>query len=229
MHPQIGGSFAPPIDAEKLKNYKRLAQSADPKTRSIMLSLIQMVAKFTETPKSKMNGHSHPVGRGTITPLEATEIERIDDVVPWDYECDAMQVALEKVQQEETFHNENKLNAWRDEARKRLFPQHFEGMTLDEFDEKQYLARLYNRDIKSRPILKRIMSAVGFSDQDLIEQNVNEFHTKINKFNKEVQASLTNDTKPELESTEIRDAAFHLLWYAKELTLDREPITSDMI
>jgi len=27
----------------------------------------------------------------------------------------------------------------------------------------------------------------------------------------------------------IRDAAFHLLWHAKEITLDREPITQDKL
>lgn len=28
---------------------------------------------------------------------------------------------------------------------------------------------------------------------------------------------------------ELRDAAFHLLWFAQELTLDREPITNDRL
>ena len=30
-------------------------------------------------------------------------------------------------------------------------------------------------------------------------------------------------------TTEIRNAAFHLLWYARELTLDREPRTKDKL
>jgi hypothetical protein len=32
-----------------------------------------------------------------------------------------------------------------------------------------------------------------------------------------------------LPNGELRDAAFHLLWHAKELTLDREPLTQDCL
>lgn len=32
-----------------------------------------------------------------------------------------------------------------------------------------------------------------------------------------------------LPAGELRDAAFHLLWFAKELTLDREPMTQDKL
>lgn len=32
-----------------------------------------------------------------------------------------------------------------------------------------------------------------------------------------------------LDRGELRDAAFHLLWFAKELTLDREPVTADKL
>lgn len=31
------------------------------------------------------------------------------------------------------------------------------------------------------------------------------------------------------EKKELRDAAFHLLWMAKELTIDREPLTTDSL
>ena len=35
--------------------------------------------------------------------------------------------------------------------------------------------------------------------------------------------------RPVLEDTQLRDAAFHLLWHVKELDLDREPITTDKL
>lgn len=40
----------------------------------------------------------------------------------------------------------------------------------------------------------------------------------------EVFDGIDNETQKPL-----RDAAFHLLWFAKELTLDREPITADQL
>ena len=39
-----------------------------------------------------------------------------------------------------------------------------------------------------------------------------------------IQAELDN-----LPSGELRDAAFHLLWYVKELDLDREPLTLERV
>lgn len=43
--------------------------------------------------------------------------------------------------------------------------------------------------------------------------------------------STPQDTGPfdSLPSGELRNAAFHLLWFAKELTLDREPLTKDKL
>lgn len=37
------------------------------------------------------------------------------------------------------------------------------------------------------------------------------------------------ETIPADSKRDLRNAAFHLLWYARELTLDREPITTDKL
>jgi hypothetical protein len=37
------------------------------------------------------------------------------------------------------------------------------------------------------------------------------------------------DLIPNETHKEVRDAAYHLLWYCKELTLDREPLTRDVL
>ena len=37
------------------------------------------------------------------------------------------------------------------------------------------------------------------------------------------------DTIPNESQKELRDAAFHLLWFGRELCLDREPMTNDKI
>ena len=128
---RIGGSFAPPLDSEKIAAYRELAKSAeDERVRDAMLPLCDMVDSFHQTPKSKLSGKPHPVGLGVVVPLEEDEIKRIWDLVPWDYECDAL----------------GKL---------------FETLPSDQKD--------------------------------------------------------------------LRNAAFHLLWFARELTKDREPITNDLL
>lgn len=129
---RFGGSFAPPIDDDTLDRYEELAESCpDRKAGEAMASLCTMLRTFRETPESKEAGKPHPSGRGTIVPLESTEVERIDPVVPWPEELDVY------------------------------------GTWFDKFD----------------PVADK----------------------------------------------ELRDAAFHLLWFGRELTQDREPMTADKL
>lgn len=130
--PRFGGSFAPPIDADTVDRYRVLAEAAgNEMIAGYMRDLCRMVATFQETPKSRKAPKPHPSGVGQIVKLEAAEVDRIFDVVPWPAECDLIGQAFDK-----------------------LHPVH-------------------QRD--------------------------------------------------------VRNAAFHLLWYARELAQDREPITTDTL
>jgi hypothetical protein len=129
---RFGGSFAPPIDAAAVSRYRALADHAgNPATTEYMRKLCDMVDLFHATPASKRPGKPHPSGRGVITPLEAAEVDRIFEAVPWPHELDMM------------------------------------GVVFEQLD----------------PISQR----------------------------------------------DVRNAAFHLLWYGRELCLDREPITTDRL
>lgn len=89
---QIGGSFAPPITADLLSEYRAAAAAAgDQKIKDAMLQLCDMVELFQQTPASRNGGTPHPSGLGLMVPLEDAEVQRIWDAVPWDYECDAIQ------------------------------------------------------------------------------------------------------------------------------------------
>lgn len=85
----IGGSFAPPLTEEKLKEYKLLAASAEPKISEVMLKLIEMVEVFNETPTSTLPPEEYMIDIVDKIPLEDKEIQRIWNYVPWDYELDA--------------------------------------------------------------------------------------------------------------------------------------------
>ena len=145
---RIGGSFAPPITAEKLSEYRALAKGADARIQDAMLPLCEMVEVFQQTPDSSEPGHPHPVGRGVIVPLEEQEIKRIWDHVPWPDECELLGRLFETL------------------------PDGYEERTID-----------------------------GARQVVLVDPG----------------------------ARDLRNAAFHLLWYARELTQDREPITNDKI
>ena len=127
----VGGSFAPPLTEDKLKEYKLLAATADIRINEVMLKLIEMVEVFNQTPTSASTPIPHRTGIVNQILLEEQEITRIWNYVPWDYEIEAYSKLFETIN--------------------------------------------------------------------------------------------NSDNKP------LRDACFHLLWFAKELESDREPITNDKL
>lgn len=105
---RLGGSFAPPIDAETLAEYRTIAEGAPPELKEPMVELCKMVGVFNETPASRQPGTPHPVGtmlRGDgsvipaplVVPLDEAEIKRIWDYVPWDHECEMYRQLFETI------------------------------------------------------------------------------------------------------------------------------------
>lgn len=93
---RFGGSFAPPLTHESLVAYKLLSSACeDVKASGYMKNLIKMVEVFNETPASKEAGSPHPSGLGIEVPLEADEVKRIWDCVPWSEECDVIGKAFD--------------------------------------------------------------------------------------------------------------------------------------
>jgi hypothetical protein len=103
----LGGSFAPPLSKEKVAEYQKAAESAEPRIREVMLKLCRMVEVFQETPESPLPGQPHPLGAmrtldgrlvaPQIVPLEEVEIQRIWDEVPWDYEIEAYRTLFDSL------------------------------------------------------------------------------------------------------------------------------------
>jgi hypothetical protein len=89
MQPKIGGSFAPPLDLEKLARYHELAQQAGGAVGDVMAKLCDMVEAFEQSPRSTRAGSPHPSGAGLMVPLSEAEIKRLWEYVPWGWECDA--------------------------------------------------------------------------------------------------------------------------------------------
>lgn len=234
---RLGGSFAPPITAEKLQRYRDLAQSATPQVRDIMLRLCDMAAKFQETGPSQQQGIMHPSGMALMIPLEQAEIDRIDDVVPWTEECETFQRVFDDIQADVRSRNSKRLEEWHSAVRASVYAKHFPGEEMSKYGQKRYLMRLYDRDVRNRPLIKRIMMSLGFFEEereDILRTAAQGLRAKSAQMAREVD-SITKGRadspvpKPELESEELRNGAMHLLWYAKELAADREPPTNDKL
>jgi hypothetical protein len=111
---RFGGSFAPPIDSSKLSSYRSTinaqatgaAQDSVPfRVKDQLLGLCNMVEAFQQTPASANASKPHPSGTGTITFLEEAEIQRIWDLVPFDWELKALQAELDKLDSKDPLRN----------------------------------------------------------------------------------------------------------------------------
>ncbi len=93
----IGGSFAPPLNDEKLTHYEALAGAcSDEQCQDYMQQLCKMLRIFWETGESGKRPVKTQLGV-TVVPLEDAEVERIWDFVPWESECDVMGRAFDRL------------------------------------------------------------------------------------------------------------------------------------
>jgi hypothetical protein len=89
----VGGSFAPPLTAEKLREYRTAIERTAPEDlKASLLGLCAMVEEFGKTPASDQPAAPHPAGMGHLQKLDEAEIKRIWDLVPWSWEVDALRL-----------------------------------------------------------------------------------------------------------------------------------------
>lgn len=95
MADRIGGSFAPPLTKDLVKDYRQLSAKSDPQIRESVLKLCAMAEAYLARPAKteRTAGTPHPSGRGTIHRLSEEEVKGLWDVVPWKEE-NAMYAAL---------------------------------------------------------------------------------------------------------------------------------------
>lgn len=161
---RFGGSFAPALTPEKIKEYRVAAEDAEPQVKGAILELCDMGDAFLGKARSDLPGTPHPSQRGLMIPLRENVMAEIEPLVPWDYECNAFQDLFNQLPSGITERTE-----WVEAPKSKKNP---EG--------KGKIAKIVN-------------------------------------------------TVTDQKAYDLRQAAFHLLWYAKELTIDRQPMTKEEI
>jgi hypothetical protein len=93
----IGSTAAPRLTPDKVAEYRALAGTVeDREARYYMLDLCRMVEVWLETPDLPP-GPPNVLGF-PVTPLTQEEIARLDEVVPFRNECEAMGKSFESLQ-----------------------------------------------------------------------------------------------------------------------------------
>src|SRR5574338_191002 len=92
-----GGTYAPPIDEEKLSQYREFAEKfPEPQIKEMMLKNCDMVEQHLRKQASTLPGSLDHAGRGIAVPLTDETKEALDEFVPWEQEHNMWQKLLEK-------------------------------------------------------------------------------------------------------------------------------------
>jgi hypothetical protein len=96
-----GGSMAPPLDAAKITEYRKLAEGAPDQVKEGMTTLLAMADSYAKGPAAKAAGTkagtAHASGMGNVVPLEDAEVKRLWDVVPWNEELEMYGKIFERI------------------------------------------------------------------------------------------------------------------------------------
>jgi hypothetical protein len=230
----VGGSFAPPLTDELLANYAELADTAEPEIRDAMLTLHKCAAAWWEQPESTSPGRPHMSGRGTIIALDKPIAAALWDLIPWTRELVSMGELFASVQADEVARNSVKLAAWRSAVTEAIARAMLPGGSIVALQAK---VNFYHE-------IKRLCGTVAGTwgsgiaeyvlDKLFAGSNVEAAQQAANEYTLALKLAFSGASappvpRPELEPTPLRDAAHHLLWFARELDMDREPITKDKL
>jgi hypothetical protein len=224
---RIGGNFAPPLTDELLADYRRRIDALPLRTplRDALELLYACALAWWNVPESTAPAKRHRVGIGKMQPLDRATIDQLWDTTPYAEECQALEPLLEQVEAETARRNGELLDKWRVGVSRLLFQEHFAGVS-------QATVTLYYRAAK---VLSRLLPAalVNLALRAAFPDVPADSDQRWDAWQAAVKAALASPSppipRPELEPTPLRDCAHHLLWHAKELAADREPMTNDRL
>lgn len=181
----------------KIASYRALSASADPATKKAMHEMCDLLDS---------------VNAGTpIKALSEKELEDLDDL-------------LDLVQQDAANRNAEKLSAWRQQIRDRLFAEMLPGANIDDLLTRR--RRLHYAVQNSINMLgRRVQPVIDAMIEELFpgktEGDMQQLESKLVEWDNQSKALARNkEGRPELESTQLRDAAFQLYHYVKAVSAE---------
>lgn len=232
---RIGGSFAPPLTDAKLDEYEELIATLDPKSqvRDAMETLHRCCVAWWNEEYSTSPRAPHPVGIGHIVDLDKEIADRLFPHIPWMEELEIYGKLFDMLEVEAADRNTLKI----EKKYKQIEDDLFSVIFPHEKSPADVRARVtaYKKIVEAAGIVGKVGAAVIDSFLPYIIPNytsdkIREDAAKLEEWQKITHEEQCIAPKPaDLEPTPVRNAALHMLWFATELCLDREPITYDML
>ena len=242
-----GGSFAPPLTDELLAKYRTQidALPVQSAVRDAMEKLYRCCSVWWELPESTGKSKPHQSGRGAIQDLDKPIADALWDHIPWSGEKldDGTTAPNEIKAYGELFHaielpqsvrNAAKMEAWREAVRAALEQSLLSGGSVQALRDRVdfhtsvvALTKRYAGEWSGKVVSAIVAVVFPGSTLEAAQKQYGAFSQAYDDAMRPGAASPV--PRPVLEPTLLRDAAYHLLWHAAELALDREPISMDKL
>lgn len=205
--------LSPQITEEKLKQYEELAKTAEPDVQDGFMTCLKVVKAWWDLPESTTDKIPHPSRKAVVQALDDTTKVALWDLIPWGDELDMIQLRFDKIDQEVVKQNGQRVEAWQNLVTNTIIKQYFPD------PEVMVALRVIAPQLEA---LKKILNEAEW------QKLAGQLETATKCSQELLQALQTKQYPkvpyPALTPTPLRDAAFHLLWYVRELNLDREPL-----
>lgn len=226
-----GGSFAPPFSDDLLAAYDALAASGSSPAHDALRTTLACVKRWWDLPVSTGAGKPDRTGRALAIPLDDALRADLDASIPWEHELRGLEEVHDQTQREAAQRNTERLAQWRQAVTRHYVTERLGGDAL------------VGRVRVAHQLLEQLARANDPAVADALQMAVTllfpgdaleQARQKIAACQAEIQAALRPGgsppiARPALEDTRLRDALAHCLWCVKELNLDREPLTLDVL
>lgn len=233
---RLGGNFAPPLTDELLDRYGELTASlpASP-VKDALATLHRLCKHWWDLPEPEGTARTlHPlvaydvVGEGgAIVNKPAPMIVAMSDEhktalweeIPWDHELDAMQALLDGVEKDAAERNSALAQDWTRNVINHIVARHFPDNLM-----------LYSQLAEAMKGGGKWLELLAVQERARIDEALRACRA----CDMAIRVALSRKhyppiPRPAFEPTPQRDAAMHMLWHARELARDREPITADKL
>lgn len=206
--------LAPELDDAKLARYEELAAKAPPAAREAMEIYLKCVKTWWNLPVSKTPVQSIN-GLADLQALDEPTKKALYDLIPYEDEMKTFSQRFEELGKEDAQAFSQQIEDWQAIVSRTVRMKHFSNQ--GEYDAALALMKIYSQ----------VSSLFSPAEKKVLEEKMAKVQLVHDEVTKAIKAKhfegIPYPAKPTSLMWELRNAAFHLSWFVRQLNLDREP------
>lgn len=230
-------THAPMMTQQKLDEIReQVGKLTDPEQKDIATKLLKPVELWWELETSSKepmttlasnrvdkNGESKPFNI-PVQPLDQEIKDKLEEAIPWMDEINTYEQKLMAIEAEANHRNGEKKEVWYEQLNDALFAELYPEFTKDGLRASMATLKTAKRVGVPLNLVEKLCKLLTGLSSAALQERKQKFHGKLQEA---LNGGATPVPKPAMEQMPQRNAMMMLVWYARELCVDREPITAE--